>query len=238
MLKAPSVISVAIDGPAASGKSTVAKRLALELGLTYVNTGALYRTVALAAQRAGVGWEDDAGLAGIVAGLDVRLEHDGRESRVRLAGHDVSAAIRTPEITYGASVVAAREPVRRGLLDLQRSLAGLPPGVVIEGRDIGTVVLPDATAKVFLTASHEVRARRRFDERRARGEQVRYEDVLAAELERDRADETRAIAPLRQAPDAVLIDSSALTLDDVIARIAAVVRQKTGASSDDAPKPL
>ena len=181
-MNVPPVI-VAVDGPAASGKSTVSKRLAVALGLTYVDTGALYRTVALAAQRTGVDWEDDAGLAELVAALDVRLAFDGKASQVWLAGDDVSAAIRAPEISVGASVVAARQAVRRGLLDLQRTLASRPPGAVLEGRDIGTVVLPGATAKFFLTASPEVRARRRFDERRARGEQVEYEEVLAAELD-------------------------------------------------------
>jgi len=233
-MNVPPVI-VAVDGPAASGKSTVSKRLAVALGLTYVDTGALYRTVALAAQRTGVDWEDDAGLAELVAALDVRLAFDGKASQVWLAGDDVSAAIRAPEISVGASVVAARQAVRRGLLDLQRTLASRPPGAVLEGRDIGTVVLPGATAKFFLTASPEVRARRRFDERRARGEQVEYEEVLAAELDRDRADETRALAPLKQAADAVPVDSSNLGLDEVVARMVAVVAEKTGAGGRDGP---
>ncbi len=222
----PAALALAIDGPAASGKSTVAHGVARALGLAIIDTGSLYRTVALAARRRGVGWTDDDALAGVVAGLDVKLEPSDGGFSVLLEGEDVTKAIRAPEISHGASVVAARPVVREGLLELQRRLAHRPPGAVLTGRDIGTVVLPDATVKFFLTASPEVRARRRHDEYVARGEDARYEDVLAAVRERDEKDRTRAVAPLRQAADAVLVDSSDLGIEEVVDRMLGEVRAR------------
>jgi cytidylate kinase len=214
---------VAIDGPAGAGKSTAAKRLAAALGFALVDTGAIYRAVALAASRQGIAFDDDARLAGVLERLDVRFEPlpGGEGQRVLLGGEDVSQAIRTPPMSLGASAVSARPVVRAGLLELQRRLATAPGnrGAVLEGRDIGTVVFPDADLKVFLTASPEVRARRRHAELRARGEPATYEDVLADQTRRDRDDSTREVAPLRPAGDAVLLDTSALGLEEVVAAL-------------------
>jgi len=214
---------VAIDGPAGAGKSTAAKRLAAALGFALVDTGAIYRAVALAASRQGIAFDDDARLAGVLQRLDVRFEPlpAGGGQRVLLGGEDVSQAIRTPPMSLGASAVSARPVVRAGLLDLQRRLATAPGnrGAVLEGRDIGTVVFPDADLKVFLTASPEVRARRRHAELQARGDPASYQDVLADQTRRDRDDSTREVAPLRPAGDAVLLDTSALGLEEVVAAL-------------------
>ena len=221
-------LTIAIDGPAAAGKSTASKQLAAALGLALVDTGALYRCVALAAHRQGVAWDDDAGLAGVVSGVDLRFALLGGRNRVFLDDEDVSEAIRTSEMSAGASQVSARKVVRDGLLALQRSLARRAPGAVLEGRDIGTVVLPDAKVKFFLTASPEVRARRRYDERVKRGEEVSFETVLEAERARDLADSSRALAPLKQAADAVRIDSSGLGQDEVLDQMVRVVHERLG----------
>lgn len=214
---------VAIDGPAGAGKSTAAKRLAAALGFALVDTGAIYRAVALAASRQGIAFDDDARLAGVLQQLDIRFEPlpAGGGQRVLLGGEDVSQAIRTPPMSLGASAVSARPVVRAGLLDLQRRLATAPGnrGAVLEGRDIGTVVFPDADLKVFLTASPEVRARRRHAELQARGDPASYQDVLADQTRRDRDDSTREVAPLRPAGDAVLLDTSALGLEEVVAAL-------------------
>ncbi|HSB19433.1 MAG TPA: (d)CMP kinase [Anaeromyxobacteraceae bacterium] len=214
---------VAIDGPAGAGKSTAAKRLAAALGFALVDTGAIYRAVALAASRRGIAFDDDARLAGVLESLDVRFEPlpGGEGQRVLLGGEDVSQAIRTPPMSLGASAVSARPVVRAGLLELQRRLATASGnrGAVLEGRDIGTVVFPDADLKVFLTASPEVRARRRHAELRARGDPATYEEVLADQTRRDRDDSTREVAPLRPAGDAVLLDTSALGLEEVVAAL-------------------
>ncbi len=219
-------LTVAIDGPAAAGKSTVSKALAHRLGLTLVDPGALYRSVALQARRRGVPWDDEAALSDIADGLAVAFEFDGAVNRVFLGGDDVSEAIRAPEMSEGASRVSSLPAVRAGLLALQRRLASQLPGAVLEGRDIGTVVLPAATAKFFLTASPEVRARRRFDEMAARGQAPVFEDVLAAERERDRRDSERAVAPLKQADDAVRVDSTGLSAERVIGHMIDEIRQR------------
>lgn len=214
---------VAIDGPAGAGKSTAAKRLAAALGFALVDTGAIYRAVALAASRQGIAFDDDARLAGVLQRLDIRFEPlpAGEGQRVLLGGEDVSQAIRTPPMSLGASAVSARPVVRAGLLELQRRLATAPMnrGAVLEGRDIGTVVFPDADLKVFLTASPEVRAHRRHAELQARGDPASYQDVLADQTRRDRDDSTREVAPLRPAADAVLLDTSALGLEEVVAAL-------------------
>ncbi len=207
---------VAIDGPAGAGKSTVARQLARRLGFSMIDTGAIYRAVALAARRAEIPWDDDDGLRKL---LDAGLGLVFREDRVLLKGRDVTEALRTPEITRGASVVSARPVVREKLLGLQRQL-GLeaPRGAVLEGRDIGTVVFPDAQVKFFLTASDEARAQRRHSELAEKGLHVPLEDVLADQRRRDKDDTERAIAPLKPAPDAIVIDTTGLDLAEVVDR--------------------
>jgi cytidylate kinase len=207
---------VAIDGPAGAGKSTVARQLARRLGFTIIDTGAIYRSVALAAQRAGISWEDDDALARLLdAGLG--LTFDGE--RVLLRGEDVTEAIRTPEISRGASVVSARPVVRQKLLPLQRDLGrAAARGAVLEGRDIGTVVFPDADVKFFLTASDEARARRRHAELAEKGLSVPLPEVLADQRRRDKDDTERAIAPLKAAPDAVIVDTTGFDLEQVVDR--------------------
>jgi cytidylate kinase len=218
---------VAIDGPAGAGKSTVSKALARRLGYQLLDTGAIYRSVALISRRQGVAWDDAAGLAAVARELDIHFTFDGGENLVIVAGEDVSAAIRTPEISQGASKVSAWPEVRAALLELQRRL-GAGGGVVAEGRDIGTVVFPSAGAKFFLTASAEVRARRRFEELRAAGKVVDEAATLAEIKERDQRDSTRAAAPLRPAPDAIHVDSSGLDAEAVIGQMEAEVRRRGG----------
>jgi len=215
---------VAIDGPAGAGKSTVARRLAQRLGFTLVDTGALYRAVALASRRAGVAWDDDEGVTQvarrIVNSRSLVLLHDATKGvRVLLGNGDVSEAIRAPDMGMGASRVSAIGGVRDALFELQR-LAGENGGVVLEGRDIGTVVFPDAEVKFFLTASPEVRARRRYAELISRGESVDYEETLKEVRARDQKDTTRPLAPLRQAADAILVDSSDRAIDEVVDEMA------------------
>jgi cytidylate kinase len=223
---------VAIDGPAGAGKSTVARRLADALGFVLVDTGAMYRAVALAAERVGIPW-DDADAVGelarsLVARQALAFDRDPRAGvRVRLDGDDVTEAIRAPPIAMGASTVSAHKPVRDALFDMQRQ-TGRRGGVVLEGRDIGTVVFPDAEVKFFLTARPEVRARRRFDELVAKGKPITFEETLEEVRRRDEQDTTRAVAPLERAEDAVLLDSSDLSLEDTVARIADAVREKSG----------
>jgi CMP/dCMP kinase len=252
-------LRVAIDGPAGAGKSTVARGLAERLGYVLVDTGAIYRTVALAALREGVPWHDTEAVARlaerIVAEGAIRLERGARASagsdrppgeaasqdrasstpssssasgsgvRVLLGGDDVSAAIRTPEISEGASRVSAIPDVRAALLSLQRQ-AGARGGVVLEGRDIGTVVFPDAEVKFFLTASSETRARRRYTEDQAKGATITFEETLADVVRRDRADSERPVAPLRKADDAIEIDSTGRPAQQIIEEMARVVEAR------------
>jgi cytidylate kinase len=208
-------VVVTIDGPAGAGKSTVAKQLARTLGYRLLDTGAIYRSVALVAVRRGVAWSDAEPLAALARDLDIRFEFVGDVNHVFVAGEDVSVAIRTPEISQGASQVSAHPPVRAALLDLQRRL-GAGGGVVVEGRDTGTVVFPQAQAKFFLVATPDERARRRVAELAQRGTVVDHATTLAEITERDARDSGRDVAPMKAAPDAVLIDSSAMTIDDVV----------------------
>jgi len=212
---------IAIDGPAGAGKSTAARRLADRLGYVLLDTGALYRAVALAARRAELDWADGDAVGALARQLVeeealamVRTE-DGA-MRVELRGEDVSAAIREREISAGASQVSAFGPVRAALLGLQRQIGHSGAGVVAEGRDMGTVVFPDAPVKFYLTASLEVRAKRRFDELTARGKKVSLEDTRREVEQRDHNDSNRAVAPLRQADDAILVDSTDVLLDGVV----------------------
>jgi cytidylate kinase len=219
---------IAIDGPAGAGKSTVARRLADTLGFLLVDTGAMYRVVAHAAERAGIARDDEAAVGDLAHALVARraltFESDPRNGlRVHLDGADVTDAIRTPDAAMGASTVSAYRAVRDALLDMQRQ-AGQLGGAVLEGRDIGTVVFPDAEVKFFLTARPEVRARRRFDELVAKGARVTFDETLRDVRERDKQDTTRPVAPLRQAPDATVIDSSDISIDETVRRMVERVR--------------
>jgi cytidylate kinase len=220
-------IVVAIDGPAGAGKSTVTKRLAARLGYQLLDTGAIYRAVALEARRRGVPWTDPEALATIAADLDIRFQMEGERNRMWLGGEEVTEAIRTPEISDGASQVSSHPPVRAALLDLQRRL-GARGGVVAEGRDIGTVVFPGAEAKFFLTASPEERARRRCEELRAKGMAVDYDATLEEIRIRDERDSNRAVAPLVQAHDAIRVDSTDVSVDEIVERMVARIVQLGG----------
>jgi CMP/dCMP kinase len=220
---------VAIDGPAGAGKSTVTKLVAERLGYLLVDTGALYRTIALAAQLRSVSWDDSQRVEALAEEL-VESEavamargDDGR-MRVLLEGSDVSDRIRTQDIGQGASKVSALPGVRSALLDMQRN-AGRGGGVVLEGRDIGTVVFPGAEAKFYLTASVDVRAGRRHAELRSKGQTPDLDEVREEVIERDHRDSTRPVAPLRQADDAVVVDSSSLTVPEVVEVIVSRVQE-------------
>jgi cytidylate kinase len=218
-------IIVALDGPAGAGKSTVAKRVAAAVGLSLVDTGAIYRTLALCALRNGVSVDDGHALGQIAATLPERLRfvmNDGRNG-VSLDGEDVSSDIRTPAVSAAASAVARHPEVRGALLGLQRALGRLGKGSVLEGRDIGTVVFPDADVKAFVTAAPEERARRRMAELADRGEQAEYATVLSEIVARDTQDQERPIAPLKAAADAVVVDTTGKSLDEVTAAIVALV---------------
>lgn len=218
-------IAVAIDGPSGAGKSTIARAAAGHLGFVYVDTGAMYRTIGLAVCRAGVQLGDTAGILPVVrSGLDVSLKYENGVQHVLLNGEDVSGLIRTPEMSKYASFVSAVPEVRAFLLDTQREMAK-KCSVIMDGRDIGTVILPDAQVKIFLTASPEARAARRCLELQQKGEAVTAESVLADMQQRDLDDCTRAAAPLKQADDAVLVDTSELTLEQSIEAVEAVVRR-------------
>lgn len=218
-------LTIVIDGPAGSGKSTVARRVAQALGITLLDTGAIYRTVALAARRAGVAWNDGGHLAGVAAGLQLQFRLEGERNRVLLAGEDITDAIREPQISSGASQVSALPEVRRALLALQRGFAARG-SLVAEGRDLGTVVFPDAALKVFLSARPDERARRRALELASAGRPVEVEQVRRDQDARDQADSSRAVAPLRAAPDAVTVDTSDLSIDEVVARVLELARNR------------
>ena len=218
---------VTIDGPAGAGKSTVARRLARLLGYRLLDTGAIYRAVAIRALERGVDLEDEHGLAPIAAALAIDFAFEGDVNQVSLDGADVTAAIRTPAASQAASKVSRHGAVRAALLELQRRLGGAG-GVVVEGRDTGTVVFPDAGAKFFLTATDEERARRRQLELDSAGSTVTFAETLREIRERDDRDASRDVAPMRAADDAVIVDSSELGLDDVLAGMAAEVRRRGG----------
>jgi CMP/dCMP kinase len=218
---------VAIDGPAGAGKSTTARRLAARLDYSFLDTGALYRAVALSARRRGVDWRNEVGLAEMILALDLRFDGSGENARVLVDGVDVTRDIRTPEISDGASLVSAFSQVRAALLELQRSI-GERGRIVAEGRDTGTVVFPAAAAKFFLNAPASVRAERRARELRAAGQAVDLADVLREMELRDERDRTRTVSPLRRADDAFEIDTAGLTAEEVVERMEAVVRSRGG----------
>ncbi len=214
---------VAIDGPSGAGKSTLAKRLAKELGFTYLDTGAMYRALALKMLRQGITPEDESRLAMLVGQTEIEVRENGGRLQVLLDGADVADLIRTPEISQMASKVSARKIVRQRMMELQRAAAG-KGDIVAEGRDIGTVIFPAAEVKVYLDASVDERARRRFEELRADGRQVSMEETVRELVERDRRDSERALAPLCRAADALAVDSSALTAEAVAERVIELIR--------------
>ena len=221
------MFAVAIDGPAGAGKSTIARRASAALGFIYVDTGAIYRTVALYMLRTGVDLKDATAVEAELGNFSVDICYQEDGQHVLLNGEDVSSAIRTPEVSLGASAVSAHPVVRNFLFGLQLSLAE-KNNVVMDGRDIGTVVLPNAQAKIFLTASPEERARRRFLELQEKGLPDTYEEVLADVKKRDLQDSTRAVAPLKPAEDAVILDTTGYTLEESIDKLIAIVKERLG----------
>ncbi len=221
--------SIAIDGPAGAGKSTIAKRLAGELGFQYVDTGAIYRTVGYFYDLVGIGPKDADGIHRLINEFVIEVVYDQADGsqHMLLNELDVTEDIRTPEISQIASQIAANPEVRELLLDMQRDVAK-KYNVVMDGRDIGTVVLPKADVKIFLTASAEVRARRRYEELQRKGAKDSYEKVLKDLEQRDYQDSHRAVAPLKRAKDAVLVDSSQLDIDGVVAAIRRIAAEKLG----------
>jgi len=223
-------VLIAVDGPAGTGKSSVSRGLARALGARYLDTGAMYRIVTLAVLRAGIGLDDANSIAAVAAEAKLAVGYDPDEDRSYLVGEDVSTEIRGDEVTKAVSAVSAVPAVRTRLVELQRQLAAGAGNVVVEGRDIGTVVLADADVKIFLTASAQDRARRRNDQNIANGLGDDYEGVLADVQRRDHLDSTRAVSPLRAADDAVLVDTSDMSESEVIDHLVALVKQNAGAT--------
>ena len=221
------MVSVAIDGPAGAGKSTLARRLAAELGYIYVDTGAMFRTIGLYALRAGKDPKDNEAVNALLPEISLKFAFIEGEQHIYLNGEDVSTAIRTEEMGMAASAVGANPAVRTFLLGMQRDMAKTQD-VLMDGRDIGTVVLPDATVKVFLTASPEARATRRWKEYQQKGVEVSYEEVLADVRQRDYQDTHRAAAPLRQADDAQLLDTSEMNFEQSLEAMKKMIVEKVG----------
>jgi cytidylate kinase len=222
-------IVVAVDGPAGTGKSSVSRSLARALGARYLDTGAMYRIVTLAVLRAGVDPADAAAVGAIGQRVQLSVGYDPDEDRCYLAGEDVSTEIRGDDVTRAVSAVSSVPAVRERLVNLQRAMAAGPGNIVVEGRDIGTVVLPHAPVKIFLTASAETRARRRNDQNVAAGLADDYAGVLADVRRRDRLDSTRAVSPLRVAEDAVIVDTSEMTEAEAIDHLLKLVKQRSEA---------
>lgn len=218
------MINVAIDGPAGAGKSTISRKAANELGFIYIDTGALYRTVGVAAMRQNKLGSEEEIASVLTSELSVELRFVDGIQKMFLNGEDVSEEIRTPDASMAASRVSAVPAVRAYLFDLQKKIAK-ENNCIMDGRDIGTVVLPDADVKIFLTASPEARAKRRFLELQEKGSDAKYEDVLSDMVKRDYDDSHRAIAPLRQAEDAILVDTSNIGLDESVALIIQTIRE-------------
>ncbi len=216
---------VAIDGPSGAGKSSLAKRCAAQLGFLYVDTGAIYRTVGLAALRRGVDRKDEQAVAAILPELEIGMGYENGEQKMFLNGEDVSREIRMPEISMCASDVSAHAVVRDFLMEMQRKLAR-ENMVIMDGRDIGTVVLPDAKLKIYLTASAEARAERRMKELLAKGVETDFDQVLQDIIRRDEQDMNREVAPLRQAEDAVRVDTTELDFDQSFELLCSIIRQR------------
>ena len=215
---------IAIDGPSGAGKSTLGRMLARTLNLLYIDTGSMYRAVALAVMESSVNATDDVAVGSLASRIDIDLEGDPESLRVTLGGRDVTEAIREEEVTEMSSVISAIPEVRRAMVQRQREMGGR--GAVLNGRDIGTVVFPDADVKFFLTAVAEERAQRRFAEEREHDSKVDYIATLADMTERDRRDSSRADSPLKVASDAIVIASTGLSIDEVFARMMAVVGER------------
>ena len=216
---------VAVDGPSGTGKSSTCRQLAKELDAKYVDTGAMYRVATLAVLRAGVDPADTQAVIAATADLPLEVSDDPDSKQVLLAGEDVSKVIREDEVTRNVSAVSAIPEVRQNLVDLQRKLAAQAHRAIVEGRDIGTVVLADAPVKIFMTASAQVRAQRRYDQNVAAGIPSDFDTVLADVERRDAADSSRATSPLRPAEDAVVVDTSELTLQEVLQRLTAIIKE-------------
>ena len=223
---------IAIDGPSGAGKSTLGRMLARALDLLYIDTGSMYRAVALAVLESSVNATDDLAVGSLAARLDIDLKGDPDSLTVTLDNRDVTEEIRSEEVTYTSSVISTIPAVRSAMVERQREMGRR--GAVLNGRDIGTVVFPDADVKFFLTASPEERAQRRFtEEQRTQDSNASFEETLADMNERDRRDSTRVDSPLRAADDAVVIDSTGLSIQEVLERMMAVVREKAGQSRRD-----
>lgn len=219
-------IQIAIDGPSGAGKSTMARMIAKELGILYLDTGAMYRAVALKAIRSGIDTKDAEALAEMVENIDLAITHDGGNQKVILDGKDVTDEIRTPEVTVGSSDVAVVPAVREKMAELQRKIAE-ENSVIMDGRDIGTHVLPNADVKIFLTASLDERTRRRYDELKAKGTLKQTFEELKKEMEyRDKNDSSRAHSPLKKADDAILVDTTGFTVEQSIKTILNIIKSR------------
>ena len=218
------VYNIAIDGPAGAGKSTIAKKLAKDLGYIYVDTGAMYRAMAYYFLQHGIKPEDEKAISDACPKVDVTIKYVNGEQQVILNGENISGKIRTEEVGNMASATSVYPIVRTKLVDLQRQLAA-KENVIMDGRDIGTVVLPDANVKIFLTSSSKVRARRRFDELTEKGIQCDFDEIERDIIERDKRDMNRETSPLKQAEDAVLLDSSELDIDGVVEKMKEIIKE-------------
>jgi cytidylate kinase len=220
-------MQIAIDGPSGAGKSSIAKAIAARLGIVYVDTGALYRTVGYYVRAQGITREDSDGIVNCLPQISIEVRYENGAQHVYLNGEDLGDRIREPEISMYASAVSAVPAVRSFLLDTQRDIAA-KNSVIMDGRDIGTVILPNADVKIFMTASDEARAKRRTLELQAKGMDVKFDDVMREMRERDHNDSTREVAPAVAADDAVLLDNSGMTVEESADAVIALVKQKTG----------
>ena len=218
---------IAIDGPSGAGKSTLGRMVARELGLLYIDTGAMYRAAALAVTRSGVSTQDSEAVAAIVADASINLEGDPDSLRVMLDGHDVSDEVRNEDVSHSASLISTISEVRRALVSRQRMLGERGRGAVLDGRDIGTVVFPNADIKFFLTAMPEERAHRRYEEVRLRERDLTFEDTLTDINQRDQRDSTREDSPLAIAEDAIVIDSTELSIDEVFEKMMKEIKERS-----------
>ena len=221
------MIRIAIDGPSGAGKSSIARAIAARLGIVYVDTGALYRTVGYFVRSRGVSRTDVEGVISCLPHIKIEVRYENGAQHVYLNGEDLGDRIREPEISMYASAVSAVPAVRDFLLDTQRDIAA-KNSVIMDGRDIGTVILPHADVKIFMTASNEARAMRRTKELLAKGMEANYEDVLREMIERDNNDRNRAVAPAVAAPDAVLLDNSDMSIEENVEAVLAIIREKSG----------